>query len=86
MGKKKKNLIWLTDINTMMKVYELAKKRGKKEGDNFQPEFFEVMEKTKSKIKLIGITDKDVDLLTGELREEGKKILNLKEIDRRKKK
>jgi len=38
----------------------------------------------KKQMKPIGTTDKDIDQLTGDLREEGKKILNLNEIQRRK--
>ena len=86
MGKNKfKNIVWLSDIDTIMEVYELALKHGKKTGDNIQEEFEEVMKKYPEKFKSLGGTNKDVDLVAGDLREEGLKILNLKELDRRKK-
>lgn len=81
--KEKKNLIWQADIDTILEVYELAKQRGKKPGDDISKEFLEIMKK--KNIKPIGTTDKDIDLLAGDLREEGKKVLNLKEIERRNK-
>jgi hypothetical protein len=63
----------------------LGKERGKKMGDNLEQEFFEVAEKKgmTNKIKHLGTTDKDSDLLTGDLREEGFKIINLKELERK---
>jgi hypothetical protein len=57
--KEKKYLAWLTDFDTIMKVYDLAKKRGKKTGDNIQQEFFEVMENVDSHIKLLGQANKE---------------------------
>jgi hypothetical protein len=54
----KKYLTWITDIDTMEAVYKLAKKHGKKTGDNIQSEFFEVMEQANSHIKLLGQADK----------------------------
>jgi len=82
MKKNKKKLVWLTDVDTMLEIYKLAKKNGKKAGDNIVAEFNKVMKK--KKIKLIGITESDIDMITGNLREQGKKILNLNEIQRRK--
>lgn len=81
--KKNKQIAWLTDIDTIMEVYELAEKHGKKAGDNIDSEFLEIMKKRKKKIKYLGTTDQDIDMLTGNLRESGKKILNLNEIQRR---
>lgn len=45
--KKKKSLIWVTDIDIMLEVYELAKKRGKKAGDSVEKEFLEIVKKKK---------------------------------------
>lgn len=56
---KKEYMVWMTDIDTILKVYDLAKSRGKKAGDNIQQEFFEVMEQSDSHIGLIGKTDKN---------------------------
>jgi len=47
-------------------------------------EFKEVLKKRKDKIEHLGTSEKDIDLLAGNLREEGLKILNLKELERRK--
>ena len=80
-----KNLVWQTDIDTMMEVFNLALKHGKKAGDNIQDEFLEIYKQKKDKFILIGCTEQDIDMLAGNLREDGKKILNLNEINRRKK-
>jgi len=72
------------DISTYLEIVELAKKHGKKPGDEMNEELVEIMKK-KSKIKYLGETDKDLDLLAGELREQGFKVFNPKEEQRRKK-
>ena len=76
--------MWKLDIDTALEIFELAKSHGKKAGDNCQVEFDEIKKKYPEKFKDLGITNQDVDLLTGNLREKGLKILNLKEIERRK--
>lgn len=84
------NDLWMMNCGDFLEIYEeaikLGKERGKKEGDNLEQEFFEVIKKRKAqdKIKHLGQTEKDIDMLTGDLREEGYKILNLKE-ERKKK-
>lgn len=83
--KNKKQLVWLIDLDTYSEIIELAQKRGKKVGDSMQQEFEEVLKKKKQKFELLGHTDQDIDLLTGNIREMGLKVLNLKEIQRRKK-
>ncbi len=85
MEENKKHILWMTDVNTMLEVYQLAKDRGKKAGDSVQDEFIEIMEKKQDKFKILGVTDKDIDILAGELRDRKMKILNLKEIDRQQK-
>ena len=77
------NEIWRITMEQYMEVINLAIKHGKKEGDSMQEEFIEI--KKKYLLTPIGTTDKDLDQLTGELRENGKKVLNLNEIERRKK-
>ena len=85
------NNIWTMSIDDYLTIMEeaivLGKERGKIEGDNLEQEFFEVAEKKgmTNKIKHLGVTDKDIDLLTGDLREKGLKILNPKEEERRRK-
>jgi len=77
------NNLWQITIEQYLEIIELAKQHGKKEGDSMQEEFNEIMKKYK--IKSLGTTNKDIDDLTGDLRENGIKVLNLKEIERRKK-
>jgi len=79
------NDVWLMTPEIYMEIYELAMKHGKKAGDSMTEEFKEILEKRKGEIKHLGTSDKDVDLVAGNLREEGLKILNLKELERRKK-
>lgn len=73
-------LVWQTDVETMMEIFDLALKHGKKTGDNIQDEFIEIYKQKKEKFQLLGCTDQDIDLLAGNLREEGKKVINLNEI------
>jgi len=75
----------------LIKIYpeaiELAKKNGKKTGEDFGTELFEIAKKYNIKIDGIGETDQDAGLLTGNLRENGKKVLNLnEEMEKRKNK
>lgn len=76
------NLI-MTDIDTVLEIYDLAQKNGKKAGDNIQAEFEEVMKKKAEKFKLLGQTEQDLDLMTGNLREQGVKIFNIHENERK---
>ena len=75
----------MMDIDTYLEIVELAYKHGKKAGDSLQAEFEEVLKMKKDKIKYLGATNKDADLLTGDVREQGLNILNLNEIERQKK-
>ncbi|MFQ5454476.1 MAG: hypothetical protein ACE5D6_09865 [Candidatus Zixiibacteriota bacterium] len=45
MANKFKNLVWNTDIETYFEIIELGLKHGKKEGDNLQAEFEEILKK-----------------------------------------
>jgi hypothetical protein len=67
----------------LLKIYPeavvLAKEHGKKEGDDFGEEMFIIAKKYGINIDPIGCTEKDASLLTGDLREEGKKVINLNE-------
>jgi hypothetical protein len=79
----------MLDIDTYIEIMEeaikLGKERGKKEGDNIEQEFFEIAAKLgkMEKIQHLGQTEKDIDLLSGNLRENGLKVFNIKEIERR---
>ena len=80
----------MLDIDTYIEIMEeaikLGKERGKKEGENIEQEFFEIAAKLgkMEKIQHLGQTEMDKGLITGNLREEGLKILDLDEEKRRK--
>jgi hypothetical protein len=84
------NNLWAISIEDFLTIMDeaiiLGKERGKKEGDNVEKEFFEIAKKKGmlDKMKHLGKTEKDIDLLTGDLREEGFKIINLEEEKRKK--
>jgi len=84
------NNLFMLDIDTYIEIMEeaikLGKERGKKEGDNIEQEFFEIAAKLgkMEKIQHLGQTEMDKGLITGNLREEGLKILDLDEEKRRK--
>lgn len=78
---KKKKYMWSITTEDYLEVIKLAQKNGKKPGDSIEKELFEVMSK-KGK-KPLGTTDMDIDLLTGELREKGFNVLNIKEEERK---
>ena len=76
------NELWTTNVETYLEIMQLAKKRGKRVGDSMQAEFDEIKAKYPEKFKSMGAVNTDVDLLTGNLREEGHKILNLNEVQK----
>jgi len=84
------NNLFMLDIDTYIEIMEeaikLGKERGKKGGDNIEQEFFEIAAKLgkMEKIQHLGQTEMDKGLITGNLREEGLKILDLDEEKRRK--
>jgi len=78
------NDMWLITAGIYQEIIELALTHGKKEGESMQEEFEEIRKKH-SEIQHLGTTDKDIDMLTGEMRDRGQKILNLNEEERRRK-
>jgi hypothetical protein len=80
----------MLDIDTYIEIMEeaikLGKERGKKKGDNIEVEFFEIAKKLGklNNIKHLGQSEQDKDMIIGNLREEGIKILDLDEEKRRK--
>ena len=80
----KKFLAWEIDDKTFLEIFKLAKQHGKKVGDSMQAEFEEIYKRSPKKFRLLGATDQDIDMITGNLREQGKKVINLHEEDRRK--
>jgi hypothetical protein len=77
------NDMWEITMEQYFEICDLALKHGKKAGDSMQEEFDEI--RKKYQIQHLGCTDKDIDMLTGELRDKGKKVLNLNEEERKRK-
>lgn len=83
------NNLFMMNIGDFLPIFEeaieLAKFRGKKEGENIEPEFFEIMKKHNKQdtMRHLGKTELDKDLLLGNLREEGIKITTIEELKRR---
>ena len=75
----------VNDIDFMLKVWDLAKSRGKKQGDSVEDEFNELLKDNPGAVTFVGNTDLDADMLTGELRDQGVKVTNMNEIERQKK-
>jgi len=75
--------LFIVDVDACIEIIELAMKNGKKQGESMQKEFDIILNKSPEKFTYIGDTDLDCDLLVGNLREKGLKILNFKEIERR---
>lgn len=71
-------------IDDLLAITELAKKHGKKAGDSMLDELHEYMKSKEGNVECLGTGDKDIDLITGDLRESGKKVLNFNELERRK--
>jgi hypothetical protein len=78
-----KSMFIINDIDFIIKVYDLGKEHGKKPGESCQEEFEELLKQYPDAITFIGHTDKDSDLLTGDLRENGCKVININEIDKK---
>jgi len=76
--------MFLFSLDIYLEIIELAQKNGKKEGDSMQEEFEIVLKQNPDQFTYLGDTTDDLDLICGNLRERGLKILNLKEIERRK--
>jgi len=75
MSNKDKTAFWLTDIDTTIEVYELAKK----EGITLQEAFEKVLKVRDDRIKILAISDQRENTLTGDLRESGLKVLDINE-------
>ena len=86
MKKKQLQYAWLSDLGTYLEAVKLAKQHGKKAGDNISDELMEVMKKNPKKFHMLGTTDMDLDMICGNLREQGLKIFNIKEAERKNKK
>ena len=82
-----KNLVWVLKNNkALILAYQLAYKNGKQEGSkDLSEEFIEVHKRHPDWLDFLGATDKDSDMLTGDLREQGVKVLNINEVERQQK-
>jgi len=78
----------VTDTNKLIEVYEeaikLAQSHGKKVGERFDEEFWEVAKQKGLVTQEIAKTEQDIDMITGNLRESGCKVINLNEEMRKK--
>jgi len=82
-----KNLAFmLNDFKALPLRHQLGYKNGKKAGEGLIEEAIEVSKRHPTCVTILGYTNQDIDLLAGNLREAGLKILNLNELKRRKKK
>jgi hypothetical protein len=67
--------IWNPSIEQYLEAVDLAKSRGKKPGESFETEFFEVM--NKYNMKPSGFTELNKDEMIQETLSHGKSILDL---------
>lgn len=74
----------LNDTRALILMYQLGFKNNKKPGEGLAEEALEVSKRHPDWITIIGKTEMDADMLAGNLREEGKKVLNLNELKRQK--
>lgn len=76
---------FIVDIGDVCDALELARSRGKKEGDSYEEELFEILERKQKKVQYLGNSG-DLDLLQANLRELGLGITKKKILDLRSKK
>lgn len=78
------NMYVVNDMDAILKMFEKAKANGKKPGDNCQEEFAEMLKENPNAVTFIGETDKDIDMLAGEIRDSDPniKVQNINEINR----
>jgi hypothetical protein len=77
------NGVWiLKSMDAYLLMYDKAVAHGKKPGDSMQEEFQEVLKEHPEWFDFKGTTEDDIDVITGNLREQGKKIFNLNEYER----
>jgi hypothetical protein len=72
-------------IETYIEAIKLGYEQGRKEGEDIGDIFLELCKKKGIKVECLGKTTMDSGLITGNLREEGKKVLNINEEIEKKK-
>jgi hypothetical protein len=75
-----KSAFVIKDISIYLEIVSLAIKNGKKPGQPMTEEFETIMKQKPEAFKYLGDTVEDIDLISGNLREEGLKVLNINEI------
>lgn len=73
----------LNDTRAIPLMIQLGYKNNKKEGQGLAEEAVEVAKRHPTWVTILGNTEMDASLLAGNLREEGLKVLNLNEIERK---
>ena len=76
----------MSTAGDIAEVYEdaiaIGKAEGRKPGDDIGDIVFRLLTERKKTVKVLGYTDKDLDVLAGDLREKGHKVLNMREVER----
>jgi len=75
------NNIWSINISDFLEILEeaikLGRERGKKEGENIEPEFFEIAKKKNKMPKHLGATELNKEELLEEYKLRNLKVLDL---------
>ena len=80
-----KNVLWqIHDLKVIPLIYQIGFRNGLKEGERpTLVEWIEVYQRHPDWLSPLGSTEQDIDMLAGNLREQGFKVLNTAEIQRR---
>lgn len=81
-----KNIVWMIkDIKVIPLIWQIGFRNGLKSGEKPRAEeFFEAWARHKDWVEPLGLTEaEDIDILAGNLRESGLKVLNINELKRR---
>ena len=73
-----------TNLKCVLLAMRYAKFQGVKPGESFTKQLAEVIQRHPEWLDKVEECDKDVDLMTGDMREKGKKVFNLNEYMRQK--
>lgn len=72
----------INELKAIPLMYQLGYKNRKKSGAGLAEEAIEVSKRHPSWVTILGTTKQDAGMITGNLREQGIKILNLQELQR----
>ena len=79
------NFLWSTNAEMYLKICELAARHGKRPGESMEEEMETMRKMYPDQFVPLGATEKDIDQLTGDLRENGVRVVNLNEEERKRK-